>query len=74
MEYNLKDVSNVLVDISDKYSGLLREAKCSDPRQLKKELLLNQNKELLSKWVLDLANVLARSQSVLRNVSGNLMK
>ena len=70
MEFNLKDVSNVLVDISDKYSGILKEAKCSDPRQLKKELLLNQNKEALAKWVLDLANVLARSQVVLRNVSG----
>ena len=70
MEYNMKDVTSVLVDISDKYSGMLKEAKCSDPRLLKKELLLNQNKEVLAKWVLDFTAVLARSQQVLRNVSG----
>ena len=55
---------------TDKYSGMLKEAKCSDPRLLKKELLLNQNKEVLAKWVLDFTAVLARSQQVLRNVSG----
>ena len=34
------------------------------------ELLLNQNKEILAKWVSDFTCVLARSQQVLRNVSG----
>ena len=66
----MKDVTSILVDISDKYSGMLKEAKCSDPRQLKKEMLLNQNKEILAKWVLDFTGVLARSQQVLRNLSG----
>ena len=70
MEYNLGEVNKIVIEIADTYLGMLREAKLSDPKLLNRQHLLNQEKEQLAKWLLDITNVLARSQQTLKNVVG----
>lgn len=71
MEYDLGDVNKLVSEISNKFSLLSMDIKCSD---ISVDALMKKNKETLAEWLFCFTHLLSRSQRVLQTTSATVDK